>query len=97
MINSTTNPKIKNILKLRKTRERREQEVMIVEGYKEIMMATRNGYIINELYYCSDYFNTWWDADKFDWNYSEYLIQYCYEYKSIWGNEYIKRILKNEI
>ena len=55
MINSTTNPKIKNILKLRKARERREQGYMIVEGYKEIMMATRNGYIVSELYYCSDY------------------------------------------
>lgn len=58
MIKSTTNPKIKNIIKLRKVRERRKQGLVIVEGYKEVMMAARNGYIVDELYYCSDYLKT---------------------------------------
>jgi TrmH family RNA methyltransferase len=55
MIESPTNPKIKNIIKLRKAGERRRQGIFLVEGYKEIMMAVQNGYIVKELYYCADY------------------------------------------
>jgi TrmH family RNA methyltransferase len=55
MINSTANPKIKNILKLAKSKERKAQGVFIVEGHREIMMAVKNAYIITELYYCQDY------------------------------------------
>jgi len=29
---------------------------------------------------CSKYFSAWWNPEKFDWKYSEYLSQYCSNY-----------------
>jgi RNA methyltransferase, TrmH family len=53
-ITSTTNPKIKKIVKLQKASERREQGVFIIEGFKEITFALEAGYTIDSLFYCPD-------------------------------------------
>jgi TrmH family RNA methyltransferase len=53
-ITSTTNPKIKNIVKLQKASERREQGVFIIEGFKEITFAMEAGFTIESLFYCPD-------------------------------------------
>ena len=48
---SLQNPRIKNIVRLSKARERREQNLMIVEGFREISMAFHSGFEIKELYF----------------------------------------------
>jgi TrmH family RNA methyltransferase len=53
-ITSTQNPKIKNLLALEKPRERRKQNLFVVEGKKEIGMALDAGYKISNLFYCED-------------------------------------------
>ncbi len=56
VITSTQNPKIKSLLALEKPRERRRQQLFIVEGKKEIEMALSAGYKIGNLFYCVDIF-----------------------------------------
>ena len=43
----------------------------------------------------SNYFNIWWDSEKFNWDYADYLQKYCQKYKHIWKKDYIKWKLKN--
>lgn len=52
MITSKTNPRIKNIVRLQKTSERREQNLIIIEGHREIERAQRCGFEIDQLYVC---------------------------------------------
>ena len=54
-IDSATNPKIKNILKLQKPHERKKQGVILVEGYKEILAALKAGLPLVEIFYCASY------------------------------------------
>lgn len=54
-IESTENPKIKNVIKLSKASERRKQKVIVVEGYKEVMAAMKAGLAMVEIFYCSEY------------------------------------------
>jgi len=56
VITSTQNPKVKSLLALEKPRERRRQQLFIVEGQKEIGMALKAGYTIGNLFYCVDIF-----------------------------------------
>ena len=52
MITSKTNPRIKNIVKLQKASERREQNLIIIEGQREIGRAQKCGFEIDQLYVC---------------------------------------------
>ena len=52
MITSKTNPKIKNLVKLQKTSERREQNRILIEGQREIERAQACGFEIEQLYVC---------------------------------------------
>ena len=52
MITSKTNPRIKNIVKLQKASERREQNLIIIEGQREIERAQKCGFEIDQLYLC---------------------------------------------
>ncbi len=54
VITSTHNPKVKSLLSLEKPRERRRQQLFIIEGKKEIGMALQAGYKIGNLFYCLD-------------------------------------------
>ncbi|MBS1613195.1 MAG: RNA methyltransferase [Bacteroidetes bacterium] len=54
VITSTQNPKIKNLKKLDKASERREQGVLLIEGLREVLLAYRAGYEITALYICED-------------------------------------------
>lgn len=56
VITSTHNPKIKSLLALEKPRERRRQQLFIIEGKKEIGLALKAGYSIGNLFYCVDIF-----------------------------------------
>ncbi len=56
LISSLQNPSIKNILKLSKSRERKEQELFVVEGARELSLALQSGYQIHSVYVCEDKF-----------------------------------------
>lgn len=56
VITSTQNPKVKSLMALEKPRERRRQQLFIIEGKKEIGMALKAGYTIGNLFYCVDIF-----------------------------------------
>lgn len=57
LITSTQNPKIKSLLSLEKPRERRKQQLFIVEGAKEVRMALEAGYRIGNIFYCEEIIN----------------------------------------
>lgn len=52
MITSKTNPRIKNIVRLQKASERQEQNLIIIEGQREIERAQKCGFEIDQLYVC---------------------------------------------
>ncbi len=54
LITSTQNPKIKNILSLEKSRERKNQNLFIVEGVKELSLAIEGDYKINGVFFCPE-------------------------------------------
>lgn len=56
LITSVQNPRIKNIVALQtKSRERRLQNLIVIEGYREITRAVASGAKLTELYYCPDF------------------------------------------
>jgi len=54
LITSTQNPKVKSLLALEKSRERRKQQLFIVEGVKEIKLALEAGYKIGNIFFCEE-------------------------------------------
>lgn len=54
LITSTQNPKIKSLLALEKPRERRKQQLFIIEGAKEVKMALQAGYRIGNIFFCEE-------------------------------------------
>ena len=54
MITSKSNPKIKNVVKLQKSSERREQNRIIIEGRREIERAVACGFVVDTLFVCND-------------------------------------------
>lgn len=56
MITSKTNPKIKNVVKLQKSSERRAQNRIIIEGRREIERALACGFVIDTLFICNEIF-----------------------------------------
>lgn len=55
-ISSQQNPRIKRILNLRKRGDRDEEDVFVIEGYRELLRAVENGWPMLELYSCRDLF-----------------------------------------
>ncbi|HKL09265.1 MAG TPA: RNA methyltransferase [Bacteroidales bacterium] len=54
-ITSTQNPKIKNILKLQqKSAERKKQNLIVIEGLREIKLALQSGMQVKSIYFCRD-------------------------------------------
>lgn len=57
IISSTQNPKIKNIaLLIEKSSERRKQQLIVVEGAREIGLSLQTGLVAEALYYCPEIF-----------------------------------------
>lgn len=54
MITSTQNTLIKNIVKLRKARARKQQDLVIIDGLREIKVAFDYGFEFVELLYCPE-------------------------------------------
>lgn len=53
-ITSTQNPKVKSLLALEKPRERRKQQLFVIEGRKEIGLALEAGYKIGNIFFCDE-------------------------------------------
>ncbi|HLO90878.1 MAG TPA: RNA methyltransferase [Lentimicrobium sp.] len=54
-ITSLQNPRIKNLILLQeKSRERRKQNLVIVEGFRETGIALKAGYLLREAFYCPE-------------------------------------------
>jgi len=49
-ITSTSNPKIKHLVRLHKASERKAEGLFLVEGIKEILAALKNGFRLHSLY-----------------------------------------------
>ncbi len=56
LISSVHNPKIKNLKKLEKVSERREQNLFVIEGLRETVLAHRAGYQMESLFVCEEIF-----------------------------------------
>jgi RNA methyltransferase, TrmH family len=54
IITSPQNPKIKNILSLEKARERNDQNLLVIEGIKELSLALEGGYQISSVFFCPE-------------------------------------------
>ena len=55
-ITSLQNATIKNIFKLAKSKERKEQQLFVIEGARELSLALAGGYIIDSVYVCTQIF-----------------------------------------
>lgn len=53
---SCDNPRIKEIIKLRQAHYRKENNLFIIEGYREFKLALRSNLDIVALYYCPSFF-----------------------------------------
>lgn len=53
-IESTKNPRVKTVNKLRKAKHRAELKQTVVEGCREISRAFESGWTFNELYFCPE-------------------------------------------
>lgn len=53
-LTSTTNPRLKSVVKFRRRRARDEAGVAVVEGYEELALAVESGVRAKAIYYCPD-------------------------------------------
>ncbi len=53
-LTSLTNSRIKHIVQLSKSRERKLHDTIVVEGYREINMALMHGFKLKEFYFCPE-------------------------------------------
>ena len=58
LITSLQNPSVKKIIKLSKARERKGQNLFVIEGARELSLALASDYYIEEVYVCYDLFGT---------------------------------------
>ena len=54
MITSLQNQRIKDVVKLANARERRQQNLFVIEGARELSLALAAGYIIRTLFVCDE-------------------------------------------
>ena len=55
-ISSLQNPSVKNLVKLTKARERKAQDLFVIEGARELSLALAGDYSIEEVYVCPELF-----------------------------------------
>lgn len=56
-ITSLQNPRIKNIVKLGKTKERKAQNLFVLEGARELTLALSAGYTVDSVFVCPELFS----------------------------------------
>lgn len=57
MITSLQNPAVKNITKLAKGKVRKEQQLFVTEGARELSLAIQSGYRVEAVYLCREMFD----------------------------------------
>jgi TrmH family RNA methyltransferase len=63
MINSLQNPLVKNIVRLRKARSRRQQDLVLIDGLREILVAFAYGFDFVQIFHCPELsLETWPEA-----------------------------------
>jgi TrmH family RNA methyltransferase len=55
-LTSSSNPRIKEALRLRERRDRDRSGTFLIEGYREISRAVTAGWKLHELFYCREFF-----------------------------------------
>jgi len=55
-ISSLQNPAIKNVVKLSKSKERKEQQLFVIEGARELSLACAGSYQVESVYVFRDMF-----------------------------------------
>jgi TrmH family RNA methyltransferase len=74
-ITSLQNTRIKNIVALgEKPRERRKQQLFIIEGFREISMAIEGGYTLQSLFVCAELGKAAALLDKLPYNIAVYEL-----------------------
>lgn len=54
IITSLQNPRIKDLAKLKNRRKRDDENVIVIEGYRAILLALDNNFTLSEIYYCPE-------------------------------------------
>lgn len=84
-ISSAQNQRIKDLKKLERGSERRERNLVLIEGLREVVLALRAGFEIHELYICDEVFTDSTEyslmplLDELDANKVFYLSKTAYE------------------
>ncbi len=55
-ISSLSNPKINDVVCLRKSNERKDSTLFLIEGYREIMRAVESNWQLHSLFICPDFY-----------------------------------------
>jgi len=55
-ISSTSNPRVRDALRLRRRSHRDKADLLLVEGFREVRRAADNGYWPRTLFFCTDFF-----------------------------------------
>jgi len=56
VITSLQNPAVKNIVRLSKSNERKEQQLFVIEGARELSLALQSDYQVESVYVCREMF-----------------------------------------
>ena len=56
VLTSLTNPRVKNLVKLRKRGAREAEQRFLIEGYRECLRGVESGWPIEEFYFCRELF-----------------------------------------
>lgn len=56
IISSLQNSRVKHVVRLRDRRDRDREQQTVIEGYRALLSASRNGYPVDELFVCSELF-----------------------------------------
>lgn len=57
MITSLQNPSIKNVVKLTKSKERKQQNLFVIEGARELSLALQSDYKVSSAFFCRELFS----------------------------------------
>ena len=72
---SPQNAKVKQLFQLReKSRSRKKEQLFLIEGIQETLLALQGGYIVKEVYVCIDILS----IDDFNSQFSEYLTTFSF-------------------
>jgi len=56
IISSLQNPRVKHVVRLRDRRDRDREQQTVIEGYRALLSAARNGHPVTELFVCPELF-----------------------------------------